>query len=206
MRRSSLVHETTTRASLQEPRTASFSIAFGRRPKMIAVVRRVVADFYGTLYDEIAAPVELQRGWTSQVSQAAHELVENSIRHGLEGDAIFSIRVDPDGVDPGRVHRVRVATRNRADAAQRERVLRRINELRTTPDLFAYYLALLTESAEHADGAGLGLARVRVEARMELGCSIDGDELEISASARVGAGATVRSLPRGDGPERARPR
>ena len=48
-------------AAAFEPRVASFSMAVGRRPKMVALVRRVVADFYGALYDEIAAPVlELQ--------------------------------------------------------------------------------------------------------------------------------------------------
>lgn len=191
-------------AAFEPPRTASFSIAFGRRPKMVAMVRRIVADFYGTLYDEIVAPVEQQRGWTSQVSLAAHELVENTVRHGLEGDAVFSIMVDPDPDDPGRAHVVRVSTRNRADAAQRELVLRRVNALRTTPDLFAYYVGLLTESTQQ--GSGLGLARIRVEARMDLQCTIDGDELEITASARAGAGAPVLGLPRSDGTARARSR
>jgi hypothetical protein len=203
-RRSGPVHEPTGWVPASAPRTVSFSIAFGRRPKMVAMVRRIVADFYGTLYDEIVAPVEQERGWTSQVSSAAHELVENTVRHGLEGDAVFSIMVDPDPCDPGRAHVVRVTTRNRADAAQRELVLRRVNELRTTPDLFAYYLGLLTGSTRHGDG--LGLARIRVEARMELGCTIDGDELEITASARAGAGAPVLSLPRIDGAERTRSR
>jgi hypothetical protein len=89
-------------AAFEPPRAVSFSIAFGRRPKMVAMVRRIVADFYGTLYDEIVAPVEQERGWTSQVSSAAHELVENTVRHGLDGDAVFSITVDPDLDDPGR--------------------------------------------------------------------------------------------------------
>jgi hypothetical protein len=173
---------------------------------MVALVRHVVADFYGALYDEIVAPIEQERGWTSQVSLAAHELVENTVRHGLDGDAVFSITVDPDHDDPGRSHVVRVTTRNRADAAQRELVLRRVNELRTTSDLFAYYLALLTESTQQGAGAGLGLARIRVEARMELHCTIDGDELEITASARAGAGAPVLDLPRSGGPERTRRR
>lgn len=191
-------------AAFEPPRAVSFSIAFGRRPKMVAMVRRIVADFYGTLYDEIVPPVEQERGWTSQVSSAAHELVENTVRHGLEGDAVFSITVDPDPDDPGRAHVVRVTTRNRADVAQRELVLRRVNELRTTPDLFAYYLGLLTASTKQGDG--LGLARIRVEARMELSCTIDGDELEITASARAGAGAPVRGQPRSAGSERTRSR
>jgi hypothetical protein len=198
------VHEPTTWVDALEPRTASFSIAFGRRPKMVGLVRRVVADFYRTLYDEIVAPIEQQRGWTSQVSLAAHELVENTVRHGRGGDAVFSIAVVPDPDDPGRAHIVHVTTRNRADAAQCELVLRRVDELRTTSDLFTFYLALLGESADRGGSSGLGLARIRVEARMELRCAVDGDELEITASARVGAGAPSPSLPRSDGPERTR--
>jgi hypothetical protein len=189
-----------------EPRPASFSIAFGRRPKMVALVRRAVADFYGTLYDEIVAPIDQQRGWTSQVSAAAHELVENTVRHGLSGDAVFSITVDPDPCNPSRAHVVRVTTRNRADAAQRALVLRRVNELRTVSDLFAFYLGLLTDSAQEGSSSGVGLARIRVEARMELHCTIDGDELEITASARAGAGAPVLSLPSSEGLERTRSR
>ena len=200
------VRKRTVRALAAEPGAASFSIAFGRRPKMVALVRRVVADFYGALYDEIAAPVEQQRGWTSQVSVAAAELVENTVRHGLDDDAVFSITVAPDRDDPGRTHVVSVTTRNRADTAQRELVLRRVNELRTAPDLFALYVALLTESAQQAGSSGLGLARIRVEARMDLHCSIDGDELEVTASARVRAGVPVLGLSRSDGPERTRSR
>jgi len=204
MRQQSPVREPTAAVAF-EPRVASFSMAFGRRPKMVALVRRVVADFYGALYDEIAAPIEQQRGWPSQVSLAAHELVENTVRHGLDGDAVFSIAVDPDHGAPGRAHLVRITTRNRADAAQRELVLRRVNELRTAPDLFAFYVALLTKSTQQGS-SGLGLARIRVEARMELHCSIDGDELEITASARAGVGAPVFGLPRSHGPERTRSR
>ena len=189
-----------------EPDAASFSIAFGRRPKMVAMVRRVVADFYGALYAEIAAPVEQPRGWASHVSLAAAELVENTVRHGLDGDAVFSIRVAPDSRDPGHAHVVSVTTRNRADSSQRELVLRRVNELRTAPDLFAFYLALLTESTQQGGSSGLGLARIRVETRMDLHCSIDGDELEITASAWVGPGAPVLGLPRRDGLERTRSR
>jgi hypothetical protein len=203
---SGLVREPTAWGPASEPRTVSFSIAFGRRPKMVAMVRRIVADFYGTLYDEIVVPVEQERGWTSQVSSAAHELVENTVRHGLEGDAVFSIMVDPDPGDPGRAHVVRVTTRNRADAAQRALVLRRVNELRTVSDLFAFYLGLLTDSAQEGSSSGVGLALIRVEARMELHCTIDGDELEITASARAGAGAPVLSLPRSEGLERTRSR
>jgi len=205
-RASGLVRKRTVRSLAAEPEAASFSIAFGRRPKMVAMVRRVVADFYGALYDEIAAPVEQSRGWTSQVSLAAAELVENTVRHGLDGDAVFSITVASDRDDPGRVHVVSVSTRNRADASQRELVLRRVNELRTTPDLFAFYLALLTESTQQGGSSGLGLARIRVETRMDLHCSIDGDELEITASARVGPGVPVLGPPRRDGPERTRSR
>lgn len=200
------VRETATWGAAVASRAASLSLSFGRRPRMVAFVRRTVADFYGALYDEIAAPVEQQRGWTSQVSLAAHELAENTVRHGLAGDAVFTIAVDPEPGDPGRAHVVRVTTRNRADAGQRALVLRRVEELRTAPDLFAFYLGLLTESARDKGSAGLGLARIRVEARMELGCVVDGDELVVTASGRVGAGARVLSLPHGNAAERARSR
>lgn len=161
---------------------------------MIGLVRRFTKEFYGHLYDELLPPLAQHDGWTSQVSLAAHELVENAVRHGLDGDVVFSLNVEVDPDQTRRAHTVCVQTRNRASAIQHEFVRQRLQELRRAEDMFAFYVGLMTQSAGN-DGSGLGLARIWVEAQMELDCAVHGDELEIRAQARVSVSA-------GSGPHR----
>ena len=44
-----------------------------------------------------------------------------------------------------------------------------------------FYLGLMAETARRPTGSGLGLARVRAEADMDVSCVVDGDQLEIVA-------------------------
>lgn len=160
-----------------------FSTNFGRRPKIIGLVRRFVANFH----DEIVLGQSSDRltPWGSQLSMAAHELVENALNYGVEGETNFSIDIDPDPSDPENVYAIRMKTRNRADARQHAIVTRMLNELNSAEDPFAFYLALMADTANRTEGSGLGLARVRVEAEMEVTCVVEGEEIEIQAQARV---------------------
>jgi hypothetical protein len=169
-------------AAAQQP--AEFSIAFGQRRRMVALLRRFVMRFY----DEVVQPRirgAPESAWASRLSLAAHELVENAVQYGPHGDATFSIRIDPDPADPGARHVVRMTTRNRADADQRETVRQSLDAINGADDAFVYYMSLMRESVLRNEGSGLGLARVRVEADMEIDCAIDGDEIEIAAEARI---------------------
>jgi hypothetical protein len=163
-----------------------FSTLFGRRPKIVGLVRRFVADFH----DEIVlgdAP-STGRGstpWASQLSMAAHELVENALSYGTEGETNFSITIDPDPDDPENVYAVRMRTRNRADPHQHAIVMQMLRDLNEAADPFAFYLGLMADTVHRVDGSGLGLARVRVEAEMQVTCVIEGEELEIVAQARI---------------------
>lgn len=161
-----------------------FSTVFARRPKIIGLVRRFVASFH----DEIILrdpPAGAETEWASQLSLAAHELVENALSYGIEGETNFSIDIDPDPDDPENVYAVRMTTRNRADPKQHEVVTRMLEDLNSAEDPFAFYLALLADTAQRPEGSGLGLARVRVEAEMEVTCVTEGEEIEIVAQARV---------------------
>lgn len=151
---------------------------------MVALLRRFVRSFY----DGIVHPrskTDFESAWASRLSLAAHELVENAVQYGPDGDAKFSIRIDPDPTEPDNGHVVRMTTRNRAHAEQRETARRRVEALNQADDAFAYYLTLMSDSARREEGSGLGLARVRVEADMLIDCSIEGEHLEIAARARI---------------------
>src|SRR5690606_19569480 len=105
--------------------------------------------------------------------------------YGTEGETNFSITIDPDPEDPENCYAVRMKTRNRADPRQHAIVSEMLRDLNAAEDPFSFYLGLMAETAQRADGSGLGLARVRVEAEMEVTCVIDGEELEIQAHARI---------------------
>lgn len=171
--------------AIDRPKRGHFSTLFGRRPKIVGLMRRFVADFH----DEIVLGEDSpQRGctpWASQLSMAAHELVENALNYGTEGETNFSITIDPDPEDPENCYAVRMKTRNRADPRQHAIVSEMLRDLNAAEDPFSFYLGLMAETAQRADGSGLGLARVRVEAEMEVTCVIDGEELEIQAHARI---------------------
>jgi len=163
---------------------AYFSTAFGHRPRMLELVRGFVSDFCDrVMLGTARARQGSFRG--SQLSMAAHELMENALVYGPEGSSSFSIAIDPDPEDPANRYLVCIRTRNRADPCQQATVRQRLHALSESEDPTAYYLGLMAASARRPEGSGLGLARVRVEAQMDLSCVVDGDELEVVARARI---------------------
>jgi hypothetical protein len=166
-------------------RRGHFSTLFGRRPRIIGLVRRFVADFHDEIVLGNTAAEGGRTARASQLSMAAHELVENALVYGSEGETRFSITIDPNPDDPENVYDVRIRTRHRADPQQHAIVSQMLRELNQAEDPFAFYLALMAATAQRDTGSGLGLARVRVEAEMEVSCVIEGDELEIVAQAKV---------------------
>lgn len=163
---------------------AYFSTAFGHRPRMLDLVRGFVSDFYDRV---VLGATPSRRGSFrgSQLSMAAHELMENALVYGPEGSSSFSIAIDPDPEDPANRYLVSIKTRNRADPHQQATVRQRLHALSEAEDPAAYYLGLMAASARCPEGSGLGLARIRVEAQMDLSCVVDGDELEVVARARI---------------------
>lgn len=161
---------------------------------MLAVLRRFVTSFYDTVAARLPQAGR-SSAWASRLSLAAHELVENAVAYGPHADATFTIRIDPVPEEAGGAHRVRMTTRNRAEPEQRETVRQRVEDLKHTDDPFAYYVELMSESVRRNEGSGLGLARVRAEADMEIDCVIEGDHLEVAAEVRIPSDTS------GDGPD-----
>lgn len=137
---------------------------------MVTSTRKFVSD----LLDSIQVDADA----TSRVALATHELLENILKHSLDGHARLDVLLDEtqDG------YKIAVRLCNRADAARIDDVRRRVESLARAEDPMPVYLQLMLESAEREDGSGLGLARIRAEADMELSCDVDGDLVTIVAS------------------------
>jgi hypothetical protein len=164
---------------------AYFSTAFGPRPKVLELLRGFVSDFHDRVVLSTMPARRRSSSRGSQVSMAAHELMENALVYGSEGGSSFSIAIDPDPEDPANRYLVCIKTRNRAEPHQRAVVCKMLSALSEAEDPLEYYLGLMADSARRPEGSGLGLARIRVEAQMDLSCVVDGDELEVVAQARI---------------------
>jgi len=121
------------------------------------------------------------RETTSRLHMAAHELVENVLKYGSTPEVGLEFELER-GAD-GSI--VRLRTRNTAAPEQLEEVTRRIMELRAATDPIAYYDQLIRATAPMVGMSGLGLARIRAEAGLDVDCSVSGREVSIVVQATM---------------------
>jgi hypothetical protein len=118
---------------------------------------------------------------TSRLHMAAHELVENVLKYGSSPEVGLEFELER-GVNESIV---RLRTRNTAAPEQLREVTRRISELRAAVDPVAYYDQLIRSTAPMNGMSGLGLARIRAEAGLDVDCSVDGREVSIVVQTTV---------------------
>lgn len=121
------------------------------------------------------------RETTSRLHMAAHELVENVLKYGSTPEVGLEFELER-----GEQHSiVRLRTRNTASPQQLEEVIRRVQELRAATDPVAYYDRLIRSTAPVLGVSGLGLARIRAEAGLDVDCSVNGQEVSIVVQATM---------------------
>ncbi len=159
----------------ERPRELTY-LTMRMRPPWVFIdeIRRFVESFCAC-----ACPHESREG---QLALAVHELMQNAIASSNEDDVELTLEVDPPA------DRVAVAVSNRGSEAEYQALLDRVERMNTEPDALKHYLKAMAETPVSSRG-GLGLARVRFEAQLDLSVSRAGGRVTVHAQGRLRAPA-----------------
>ena len=155
-------------------KVAYVEVSFRPNVELISVVRRFVSDFYARMFTDADK--------TSRVALATHELLENAVRYSTDGET--RIRVEVLNQD-SKSQVAAIRTWNLAAPDHVEAVRSVFEEMGCNADAFHHYQTLMRRTAKVVGGSGLGLARVRAEAEMELTYEVQGAILSIAAKTRA---------------------
>lgn len=148
--------------------------SFQPNPELVSVVRRFLAEFYERMLQD--------RETVARIGLAAHELLENAIKYAQTGETRIGVRIWTEGHHAF----VTICTENRASHENVEAVKQAVEEVQSAADPFVHYLDMMHRSSKLVHGSGLGLARIRAEAEMDVGCALgEHDKLTISAETAV---------------------
>jgi len=149
-----------------------FELTFGPTMVLILVVRRFISDFYDRLLDSEAGEM---------VAMATHELLENALKYSAEDRATLCIEVKPES--EGR--RVVIQIRNRSSDEHIRPLQELLDSMSRYPDPMEHYVELMRETSKRKEGSGLGLARLRAEAGMDLRLELQGNDVCLTAQCLI---------------------
>lgn len=149
-----------------------FHLVFRPNIKLVSTVRRFTGEFYRrVLVDQELA---------SRLALATHEMLENAVTYGNDDET--AIRIELDG------EMLSVKTWNSAEPARLAAIKDAIDNVMAAPDADAYYQQQMALAAKRNDGSGLGLARIRGEAEMNLSYEFDNNKACIRAVVKIVGG------------------
>ncbi|ACG72202.1 putative anti-sigma regulatory factor (serine/threonine protein kinase) [Anaeromyxobacter sp. K] len=114
----------------------------------------------------------------AQLALAVHELMQNAVPNSHDDDVELTLEVEPEA------DRVAVAVTNRCTEAEYHALEERVARMNGEPDALRHYLQAMHDTPT-AQRGGLGLARVRFEAQLELSVSRAGGRMTVHASGRL---------------------
>jgi hypothetical protein len=149
-----------------------FEMTFGPTMVLILTVRQFISSFYDRL---------LGREAGEMVSMVTHELLENALKYSAEDSATLRVEVIPESSGD----RIVIQIRNRSSDQHIRPLKALIDSMNQYPDPMEHYIALMRETSKRKDGSGLGLARMRAEAGMELDLKLDGSDVCLTAQCLI---------------------
>lgn len=114
----------------------------------------------------------------AQMALAVHELMQNAVPHSHDQEVELTLEVEPEA------DRVVVAVSNSCTDAEYHALSDRIAAMYQEPDALAHYLKAMHETPASTRG-GLGLARIRFEAQLDLAVTRSMGRLTVHASGRL---------------------
>lgn len=124
------------------------------------------------------------QGREEQVALAVHELMQNAAPRAGERSVELVLEVMPAE------DLVRVSVSNPCDAEEYAVLAERLARMAAEPDALKFYVATMRETPTNTRG-GLGLARVRFEAQLELSAAWVDGRVTVVAAGRLRAPAIV---------------
>jgi hypothetical protein len=144
-----------------------FHISFRPSFKLISTVRRFAEQFYAQTLDD--------REMSERVALATHELLENAVAYAADGETSVRVEIDAEHIT--------VSTWNRASPERLADLRKMVETLNAAENADDHYQAMMQRTAYRSDGSGLGLARIRAEAGMQISVELTGDRVCIVARA-----------------------
>jgi hypothetical protein len=118
-----------------------------------------------------------------QLGLATHELVQNAICNAATPDIEVKLEVDPAA------ERVRVSVSNLARPDQIGVLRERMARAQANPDPLDAYVAAMREAP--GVRGGIGLARIRFEAALDLALDVEGEKVTVHAQGPLAAPARL---------------
>ncbi|SRR6266568_624205 len=137
---------------------------------------RVFVDEVRRFVQSFCACAGVGREREGQLALATHELIQNAITNGICEDIELRLAID------AAADQVEVSLTNTCAPGQAERLQVRLAKLQAEEPLAGYVHAMADDPK--APG-GLGLARIRYEAQLELEVIESGDRLTVSAKGKL---------------------
>lgn len=149
--------------------TSAAAVLFLRmQPSWVVVddIRHFVETFCASACPEAARE--------EQLALATHELVQNAIANAATPDIELKLEVDRE------TERVSVAVSNSARDDQIEVLRERLTRAQSYANPLDGYVAAMREDPESR--GGIGLARIRFEAALDLALEVEGEKVTIRAA------------------------
>jgi anti-sigma regulatory factor (Ser/Thr protein kinase) len=149
-----------------------FHLVFRPNIKLVSTVRRFAGEFYRrVLVDQELA---------SRLALATHEMLENAVAYANDEETAVRIEIEGDLLS--------VRTWNRAAPDRLAAITAGIDRVMAADDPDLYYQQQMSVASKRSDGSGLGLARIRNEAEMNLSYEVDNDKVCVRAVAKIVGG------------------
>ncbi len=149
-------------------------LCFPPRKRFVGVATDFVTTFSAEHIDDEEA--------LARIRLAAHELTENVVKYSNGAVCVVEARYIPGPAANGARATLTITTQNNVEPQALDEVHHYLERLERAGSPDRFYDEQIAESVKRANGSGLGLARIRSEALMEISHRVIDGKLRISAA------------------------